>query len=181
MKIATPARRLPAFAAALLLLASGLARAEVVSAPAAAQRLQEGAQAWDVRASGPGQVLPGAVRLDAQACLQWLASGNVQALSAAVSAAGIDLSRDVVIYGSAGDASAQALYTALQTVATGRVLWFVGGIAEWQLSGRATVAQPSPRLPVPQHLVAQSAEATPRMAAASLRDPATPPALLAAR
>lgn len=181
MNIATTARRLPASAAALLLLASGLASAEIVSATAAAQRLQEGAQAWDVRSPGQGQVLPGAVQLDAQACLEWLASGHVQALSAAVSAAGIDLSRDVVIYGSAGDVQAQALYTALQTVATGRVLWFVGGIAEWQLSGRRTVAQPSPRLPVPQHLVALSAEAAPRMAAASLRDPAAPPELLATR
>lgn len=180
MNIATTARRLPAFAAALL-LASGVARAEAVSAPAAAQRLQEGAQAWDVRASGQDQVLPGAVQLDAQACLQWLASGNVQALSAAVSAAGIDLSRDLVIYGSAGDNQAQALYTALQTVATGRVLWFVGGIVEWQLSGRSTVAHPSPRLPVPQHLVALSAEAASRMAAANLRDPAAPPELLATR
>ena len=180
MNTTTTARRLPAFAAALL-LASGLARAEVVSATAAAQRLQEGAQAWDVRTTGQGQVLPGAVRLDAQACLEWLSTGNVQALGAAVSAAGIDLSRDVVIYGNAGDARAQALHTALQAVATGRVLWFVGGIAEWQLSGRPTVAQPSPRLPVPQHLVALSADAAPRMAAASLRDPAAPPELLATR
>ncbi|MCX2863398.1 rhodanese-like domain-containing protein [Paucibacter sp. PLA-PC-4] len=180
MNIATTARRLPALAAALL-LASGLAQAEIVSATAAAQRLQEGAQAWDVRAPGQGQVLPGAVQLDVKACLQWLASGHVQAFSAAVSAAGIDLSRDVVIYGNAGDTQAQALYTALRTVATGHVLWFVGGIAEWQLSGRSTVAQPSSRLPVPQYLVALSSGAASRMAAANLRDPAAPPELLATR
>ncbi|WP_349742118.1 rhodanese-like domain-containing protein [Roseateles cavernae] len=172
------------FAAGLfagLALVTGLAQAEVVSAAAAEQRLQEGAQPWDVRTASAAPLLPGAVRLDAQACLDWLAAGDTQALSAAVSAAGIDLSRDVLIYGEAGDGRAQALYQALQQLATGRVLWLVGGVPEWQMSGRQTAASAGTRLPVPQRLVSLGATVSARMAAASLRDPAASPELLATR
>lgn len=182
MNTATVHRRLLVAAlSAGLALTTGLAQAEVVSAAAAEQRLQDGAQAWDVREASATPLLPGAVRLDAQTCLDWLAAGDVQALSAAVSAAGIDLSRDVLIYGEAGDGRAQALYQALQQLATGRVLWLVGGVAEWQMSGRRTAAVAGSRLPVPQRLVSLAGTASARMAAASLRDPAAPPELLATR
>jgi 3-mercaptopyruvate sulfurtransferase SseA len=165
------------------LLAASVAQAEVVSAGVAQQRLQEGAQALDVRPTGSTALLPGAVQLEAAVWQQWLQTGDVQALSRAVSAAGLDLSRDVLIYGEAGDARAQALYEALRPLATGQLLWLVGGIDEWRLSGRVTASAASPRLPVPQYLVAQGGEpaAAPRMAAASLRDPAPMPTTLAAR
>jgi 3-mercaptopyruvate sulfurtransferase SseA len=178
-----PSRSHLSWLAAGLMALTGGAWAEAVSAPVAEQQLRAGAQAWDVRGGGAGPVLPGATALDAQACLHWLRTGDVEALSRAVSGAGLNLSRTLLIYGEAGDVRAQALHEVLGRVATGRVLWLVGGIDEWQMSGRATVEAPSTRLPVPQRLVAREGEDTAaRMAAASLRDPATGrPQQLAAR
>jgi 3-mercaptopyruvate sulfurtransferase SseA len=99
-----------------------------------------------------------------------------------VSTAGIDLSRDVVIHGAAGDPQAQALYAPLTSLASGRVHWLVGGIDEWQAAGLPTAAQASRRLPVPQRLVrrvpATGAELTP--AAPGLRQSATEGMTLAA-
>jgi 3-mercaptopyruvate sulfurtransferase SseA len=169
--ISLPIRSPLALLAAGLLAFAGQARAEVVSAEAAEQQLQIGAQAWDLR-GGTGPVLPGAAAIDARALLQLLQEGDVPALSRAVSAAGLDLSRDVLIYGETGDARAQALHEALGQLATGRVFWLVGGLAEWQLSGRATAGAAVTRLPVPQRLVARDGAAVSRMAAASLRDTA---------
>ncbi|QPF75254.1 hypothetical protein G8A07_21595 [Roseateles sp. DAIF2] len=169
-------------ATALLSLSGLPVLAEPVSASMAEQRLQDGAQAWDLRADAAA-LLPGAVRLDGAALLQ----ADAAALARAVSAAGIDLSRDVLIYGEPGDARALQLHRRLAGLASGRVDWLVGGAAEWQMSGRQTVSQASTRLPVPQVLVAWDAgqpAARGAMAAASLRDPAAlaAPALeLAAR
>ncbi|HEX2010040.1 MAG TPA: hypothetical protein VJN44_03790 [Roseateles sp.] len=148
-----------------LLLAGG-ARADALSAAAAAERLHEGAQPWDMRADA-ATLLPGAVRLPAS---DLGSTGDVAALARAVSAAGIDLSRDVLIYGEPGDARAQALHALLGRLSSGRVDWLVGGLSEWQMSGRSVVAAPARRLPVPQHLVLRDAEAGGRMAAAALRD-----------
>lgn len=158
-------------AALALLAAAALARAEPVSAALAEQRLMDGAQAWDVRATSPA-LLPGSKQLDAGFCLAALRRGDMAALSRAVSAAGIDLSRDVLIYGAAGDTRAQALHELLASVASGRVDWLVGGVDEWQLGGRRTVAAPAPHLPVPQYLVWRDDGAgSARMAGAALRDP----------
>lgn len=148
------------------LLAGTAALAEPVSAAEAQRRLQEGSQAWDLRAEAP-TLLPGAVRLalDPQV--------DAQTLARAVSAAGLDLSRDVLIYGEPGDARAQALHQRLARIASGRVDWLVGGVAEWQMAGHGTASAPARRLPVPQNLVeAGEVAAQPRMAAAALRDPA---------
>jgi 3-mercaptopyruvate sulfurtransferase SseA len=178
------ARPVLTWLAAAALLVASVARAEVVSAGVAQQRLQEGAQAVDVRPAGSNKaLLPGTLQLEAAVWEQWLQTGNVRALSRAVSAAGLDLSRDVLIYGEAGDARAQALYEALRPLATGQLLWLVGGIDEWRLSGRRTASAAIPHLPVPQYLVAQGGDpaAAPRMAAASLRDPVHTPTTLAAR
>ena len=107
---------------------------------------------------------------------RWLQGEGSAGLARAVSAAGIDLSRDVVIYGAAGDAQAQALHDGLARLASGRVRWLVGGIDEWQAAGLPTVARPAQRLPVPQHLVDLAPPAPGAMAAAALRrsEPARP-------
>lgn len=157
------------------LLAGTAALAEPVSAAEAQRRLQEGSQAWDLRAEA-ATLLPGAVRLalDPQA--------DARTLARAVSAAGLDLSRDVLIYGEPGDARAQALHQRLARIASGRVDWLVGGVAEWEMAGHGTAGAPARRLPVPQNLV-EAGENTgqARMAAAALRDtaPQAEPALTA--
>lgn len=141
---------------ALAAVAPLLAAAQPLSALDAQAALQHGALAWDVRAPGASAVgmLPGAVRIDGTALDRWLEAGDMAALAQAVSAAGIDLSRQVVVYGDAGDSRAQALVASLSGVATGAVHWLVGGAPEWQMRGlplsQDTAAR---RWPVPQQLV----------------------------
>lgn len=142
--------------------------AEPVSAATAQQRLQlPGSQVWDLRSDG-ARLLPGAVRLALDP------AADAASLASAVSEAGLDLSRPVLIYGEPGDARAQALYQRLSRLASGRVDWLVGGVSEWEMAGYSTVSQPARRLPVPQHLVEAAADgAVLRMAAAALRDTPT--------
>ena len=162
-----------------LALAAGVsfpALGEPLSAVAAQQALQRDAVAWDVR-SHAASSLPGAVAIDRASLDRWLALGDVAALQRAVSAAGIDLSREVVIYGDAGDSAAQRLVESLAGVATGRVHWLVGGVTEWTLAGRPLVAAApaghagefAPRLAVPQQLVMREQPASPRLADATRR------------
>ena len=135
-----------------LLTGSGAAQADSLSAPAADAALRQGAVAWDVR-SGAESGLPGALRVESALLNAWLERQDLAALQSAVSRAGLDLSRDVIVYGEAGDARAQALVASLQTLSPGRVHWLVGGSTEWALSGRA-LAPLGTHAPVPQHLVA---------------------------
>lgn len=128
--------------------------ADAISASLAREALAQGATAWDVRVQGD-RLLPGAARADLSA---WQRGGGVAAIEAAVSVAGIDLSRDWVVYGGAGDVQAQALVQALLPVASGRVHWLVGGIDEWHAAGLPTTAQAASRLPIPQRLVTLQAE-----------------------
>jgi len=156
------------------------AQADPLGAAQARDALERGAQAWDVRSGPLAHLVPGAARADLRA---WERSGALDDLARAVSAAGVDLSRDVVVYGAAGDARAQALVAALTQVATGQVHWLVGGIDEWQAARLPTQAQATVRWPVPQHLVARPAsEPATEPAAAALRrsTPSTAP-LLASR
>lgn len=131
--------------------------ARVVSAAAARDLLAQGAAVWDVRTSQAYQAsrIPGAIQADPALLGQWARAGDLRALGQAVSQAGIDLSRTVVLYGEAGDPGAQALHSALQRVASGRVWWLVGGLREWQLSGATVEHGPvgQARAPVPQRLV----------------------------
>ena len=159
------------FSAALALLAAGAAHADNLAAPAAEAALAQGALAWDVREQ-PAAALPGALRIDAGALTAWLERHDLAALRGAVSAAGLDLSRDIVVYGDAGDLRAQALVESLQALSPGQVHWFVGGAAEWAMSGRELRAAAGTRLPVPQWLVSPVAEGPKTMAAAALRSPA---------
>lgn len=143
------------------------AQADPLGAAQARDALERGAQAWDVRSGTLAHLVPGAARADLRA---WERSGALDDLARAVSAAGVDLSRDVVVYGTAGDARAQALVAALAQVATGQVHWLVGGIDEWQAARLPTQAQATVRWPVPQHLVARpAAEPSTEPAAAALR------------
>lgn len=139
-----------------------------VSADAAALAVERGAVVVDIRSVAdyarghlPGAVsVPDAAGTDERAVLQQL-----------VSSRGIDLSREVLVVGHAGDAQAQRLQASLLQYATGRVNWLVGGVSEWALSGRPLATLGSVRPPVPQHLVRlQPTQAQPRMAGASLRD-----------
>jgi len=151
---------------ALLALGQTTAHAEALSAPAAEKALAQGAMAWDLRATA-ARGLPGARQVDESLLQAWLRRGDLAALQTAVSQAGLDLSRDVVVYGEPGDARAQALVASLQAVSPGRVHWLVGGAEEWSQSGRG-VAPLTTHAPVPQHLVVLS-PAEGRMASASLR------------
>lgn len=155
-------------AAGLSLIGAPAARADNLSAPAAASALAEGALAWDVR-NAPTSALPGALRVDTAALDAWLQRRDLAALQAAVSKAGLDLSRDIVIYGEPGDTRAQALVESLQGLSPGRVHWLVGGATEWAMSGRELAAPAKQRLPVPQQLVAFVGEGPKVMASASLR------------
>lgn len=161
--------------APLLFVLPWAAQAEAVSARLAQHALAQGAVAWDVRAA-PAALVPGAVQADLRA---WQSGGGLAALEQAVSAAGIDLSRDVVLYGAAGDPLAQSLLAALRGVASGQVHWLVGGIEEWQAAGLPTRTQATPRLPVPQHLVSRGRGEGGAPAAATLRR-AGPATLLSA-
>jgi thiosulfate/3-mercaptopyruvate sulfurtransferase len=156
------------------------AHADALGATQARHALERGAQAWDVRAGRVALVVAGAAKADLR---DWERSGSIDDLARAVSAAGIDLSRDVVVYGAAGDPRAQALITALRPVATGQVHWLVGGIDEWQAARLPTQAEATVRWPVPQRLVVRpSAEPAVEPAAGALRRsmPSTAP-LLASR
>jgi len=168
----------PSFRRPLALLLAGLSlgaavQADNLSASAAEAALAGGAVAWDLRADA-GSGLPGAVRIDAAALQAWLQRRDLAALQAAVSKAGIDLSREVVVYGEPGDAQAQALVDSLQPLSRGRVHWLVGGATEWAMTGRSLQAlASSARQPVPQHLVAQGpaadSDARGQMASVALR------------
>ncbi len=158
------------FAVTVLLalgLASAVAHADNLSAAAAESALAQGALAWDVRATTETSGLPGARRADAAQLDAWLSKGDMAALQTAVSQAGLDLSRDVIVYGEPGDERAAALVASLAQVSSGRVHWLVGGAAEWSQSGHG-LSPLSTHAPVPQHLVAFGGEAG-RMASASLR------------
>lgn len=139
-----------------------------LSAESAASAVLRGAVVVDVR--DPGEYLaghiPGAVRVAMPSV-----SVDRSYLQDLVSRNGIDLSRDVVLVGRAGDARAQHLQSRLTEYATGRVFWLVGGVDEWRMSGRGLVTQAASLLPVPQYLVSlQPQTGATRMAGASLRD-----------
>jgi 3-mercaptopyruvate sulfurtransferase SseA len=157
-------------AQSLVVPAPGVQVAQPVSAALAQQRIAAGAAVWDVRAQADAH-LPGAVRLDAASVQRWLLHGDLSALSAAATEAGLNLSADVLVYGDAGDALAQAISQRLPNVVRGQVHWFVGGVAEWRALGLPTQAQADRRLALPQRLSAwlPAKEAAAAPASASLR------------
>ncbi|MET0312131.1 MAG: rhodanese-like domain-containing protein [Burkholderiaceae bacterium] len=161
-----------AFLASLLVAAAGTAVAEApawaVSADAAAQAVERGAFVVDIRPAAQFAKghLPGAISLPEAASAE-----TREALQALVSRSGVDLSREVLLVGEPGDARILDLAPRLSGYATGQVTWFVGGVTEWQLSGRPLATESRSRAPVPQYLVQLGSESVrPRMAAAGLRD-----------
>jgi rhodanese-related sulfurtransferase len=118
----------------------------------ALQALADGAVILDLRRDG---ALPaGAVRLDADAWRAWAERGDLQALSRAVSNAGLNLSARVLVAGDADDAATAQAARRLAGVASGRVQWLAGGVPAWQAAGLPTQPAPAARLPLPQRLVA---------------------------
>ena len=166
------------FALALSASVSLPALCDPLSAVAAQKALQRDAVAWDVRSHATSS-LPGAVTIDRASLDRWLALADLTALQRAVSVAGIDLSREVVVYGDAGDSAAQQLVESLAGLATGRVHWLVGCVTEWTLAGfplgesrsasAADAGEAAKRLAVPQQLVARQPPAAPRLADAARR------------
>lgn len=177
LRVSTPSRFRAALLAVFAWAVPMAASADGLSAHDARAAMGRGAVAWDVRAA-PAALIPGAVQIAPADLRAWLESKDPVPLARAVSAAGIDLSRDVLIYGTAGDARARAVHDGLAALASGRVRWLVGGIDEWRAAGLPTVAHAAQRLPVPQHLadLAPPGGALPAMAAAALRrsEPARP-------
>lgn len=140
----------------LVLFVSLVLAAQVSAGPASA------VSADDAYAS----VAQGAFVVDVRAAAQFAAGHVPQAswiperaselpldqLAALLGKSGIDSSRTMLIVGEAGDANAQALWQRLAQVTSGRVLWLVGGVQEWQMRGYALTVQETQRTPVPQFL-----------------------------
>ncbi|NJS35619.1 MAG: rhodanese-like domain-containing protein [Brachymonas sp.] len=157
------------FTAGALLLATPAqaGQALAVSAQAADQAVSQGAFVLDLRSAAAfaSGRLPHAVNLPSDA-----ASLPLTVLAQLLSAAGADSSRTLLIVGEAGDLNAYALWQRLGAVASGRVLWFVGGVQEWQLTGRTLTVESSTHQPVPQFLTPFQPEPTrTRMAGSRVR------------
>jgi rhodanese-related sulfurtransferase len=123
--------------------------AQAVSADDAHNAVARGAFVVDVRSAPAFDQghLPLAVSLASDAAALPLAQ-----LAQVLSQAGIDTSRTVVVVGEAGDANAAALWQRLAQVSSGRVLWLVGGVTEWQMRGYALSTERVTHAPVPQFL-----------------------------
>ncbi len=153
-----------------------VAQHDPVSVHAAQAAMSRSAVVLDVRSfdAFAGGHLPGAVSVPIDAGI------STTELAARVSQAGVDVSREVIVVGNVdatGIEAAQRIHSKLAGLSSGRVLWLVGGVSEWSLSGRALVVgadMASKRLPVPQHLVAFDAaqQASPVFAGSNRR--ATP-------
>jgi rhodanese-related sulfurtransferase len=141
--------------------------AGVVSADDAHTALVQGAFVVDVRSQ---QAFAQGHLLQAASLPHDAAQLSLPGLAALLSQAGIDSSRTVLVVGEAGDANAQALWQRLAQVSSGRVLWLVGGVQEWQMRGHVLTTQLASRLPVPQFLAPFDAPANAsRMAGSKVR------------
>jgi rhodanese-related sulfurtransferase len=161
-------KRIALLISALVLSAAAHAgAASVVSADDARIAVAQGAFVVDVRdASAFAQGhLPQAAHLPTNA-----AQLPLSELANVLSQAGVDSSRTILIVGDAGQPQAQALWQRLAGVTSGRVLWLVGGVQEWQMRGHALTKEASTRLPVPQFLAPFDASShSVRMAGSKIR------------
>jgi rhodanese-related sulfurtransferase len=123
--------------------------AQAVSADDAHDALARGAFVVDLRSASEFEKghLPLAVPLASDAARLPLTQ-----LAEVLSQAGVDTSRTVLVVGEAGDANAAALWQRLAQVSSGRVLWLVGGVTEWQMRGFALSTERVAHAPVPQFL-----------------------------
>lgn len=157
VRTARPSWALPRACAVALAVAAGstwAAPAQPLDVAQARAEVAAGVAVWDLRRDGP--LLPGAVRVDPVALDAWRTAGDVQALAAAVSAAGVNLSGRVLLVADADDASTARTAARLAQLARGSVAWLQGGVPAWQAQGLPLQGAPSTRLPVPQRLVALS-------------------------
>jgi rhodanese-related sulfurtransferase len=124
-------------------------QALAVSADDAQVAVSQGAYVLDVRSAAQFSKghLPAAARLPSDA-----AQRPLNELAALLSLAGADSSRTLLIVGETGDANAQALWQRLAQVASGRVLWLVGGVQEWRMMGKPLSQDTVAHKPVPQFL-----------------------------
>jgi 3-mercaptopyruvate sulfurtransferase SseA len=144
---------------------AGLAGA--VSADDAQAAIAQGAYVLDVRAVAQFAAghLPQASVLPTKA-----ASLPLHELSELLTQQGIDSSRTMLVVGDAGDTDAQALWQRLASVTSGRVLWLVGGVQEWQMRGLALTTQTVTRARVPQFLASfEAPSGAARMAGSKVR------------
>lgn len=142
-------------------------QALAVSADDAYAALSHGAFVLDVRSEEQFVAghLRSASRMPSDAAVRPL-----NELAALLSQAGADSSRTILVVGDAGDAQAQALWLRLAQVASGRVLWLVGGVREWQMRGHPLSTDSSSHRPVPQFLTPFEAPAhASRMAGSKVR------------
>jgi 3-mercaptopyruvate sulfurtransferase SseA len=155
------------FAALFLSAAVHAGQASAVSADDAHKAVTQAAFVVDVRpaaAFAQGH-LPQAVSLPTDAAQLPLAD-----LARLLSNAGIDSSRTILIVGEAGDVNAQALWQRLGAVASGRVLWLVGGVQEWQMTGRSLSFEAATHKAIPQFLTPFAAQSSAsRMAGSRVR------------
>jgi rhodanese-related sulfurtransferase len=141
--------------------------ASAVSADDAHAAIAQGAYVLDVRthAQYAAGHLPQAIGLPEQT-----AALPLRELAAMLTQAGVDSSRTMLVVGDAGDVNAQALWLRLAQVTSGRVLWLVGGVQEWQMRGHILTTEVSVRQPVPQVLASFSTpEGVSRMAGGKVR------------
>jgi rhodanese-related sulfurtransferase len=159
-------KSLLALLTALYAVASQAGQALAVSADDALAAVQSGATVLDVRSerSFAQGHLPGALRLSADLHAQPLAH-----IAQALSSAGADSSRPLLVVGDAGSADAHALWQRLAAVTSGRTLWLVGGVQEWQLRGHALTQAVQTRLPVPQVLASFEVQTSSQMAGRAVR------------
>jgi 3-mercaptopyruvate sulfurtransferase SseA len=157
-------------AAFLSLLTVSLAHAgaaRAVSADDAQSAVIQGTHVVDVRAAAAfaqGHV-PMATSMPSDT-----ANLPLPQLAQLFSQAGVDTSRTVLVMGDAGDANAHALWQRLTQVTSGRVLWLVGGVQEWQMRGHALTTQVVARYPVPQFLSSfETPSTSTRMAGSRVR------------
>jgi rhodanese-related sulfurtransferase len=145
-------------------------QASAVSADDAQAAMAQGAYVLDVREAAQFAAghLPQASALPTKA-----AALPLHELATLLTQAGIDSSRTMLVVGDAGDADAQALWQRLARVTSGRVLWLVGGVQEWQMRGMALSTQTVSRAPVPQFLASFEAPSNAaRMAGSKVRSSA---------
>jgi thiosulfate/3-mercaptopyruvate sulfurtransferase len=146
--------------AALALLAASLNAwaSEIVNAAYVADAAKRGAIIWDVR--GPGDYakghIPGAITLgNAGNVLRnpntedFVPTAEVQKL---FNAAGLDLSREVIVYSRAGDPYAYWGLTAVKYFGGKNGKVFHGGLDEWQAAGQPVAKEPTRLQPVDQML-----------------------------
>ena len=142
----------------VLMTGSAAMAGEIVDATEVGAAMKRGAILWDVRSAeayAQGHIA-GAVNIGSVAKVlrnynteDFLPIAQVQEL---LSTAGIDLSREVVVYGRRGDPSAYFALTAVKQFGGKQGRVFHGGVDAWQAAGRPLSKEETRLAPVKQTL-----------------------------